>query len=106
PRSSYFYHRTRMTLEDKYFPLRRIMTDLLRTQSPLLRLSPAHSFSDTALHLNIRESRAAFNETGSFDCPEDTASALQFLFGRDKSGTGKPSQPRLSGGRPEREMAD
>ena len=31
PRSSYFYHRTRITLEDKYLPVRHIMADIFES---------------------------------------------------------------------------
>lgn len=84
PRSSYFYHRTRITLEDKYLPVRHIMADILRKQPSLLWLSSSHSLPDAAFHHDIRESRAAVDEAGSLGRPNAQAAAIQLLSGRNQ----------------------
>jgi putative transposase len=63
-RSSYFYHRARLRVADKYADARLLITDVFERYSPLLRLSPDTGGIGQAEALPLGKSRTALDEAG------------------------------------------
>ena len=92
-RSSYFYHRARLRLADKYADARLAITHVFERNSPLLRLSTATGGIGQAQFLPLGESRAAFDEAGMPGRCRDEAASVRLLPGRNQPGPGQSHQP-------------
>ena len=63
-RSSYFYHRARLRVADKYGGVRLTIADIFELNSPLLRLSSDTGGTGQAEGVPLRKSRTALDEAG------------------------------------------
>ena len=94
-RSIYFYHRGRLRGADKYADARLAITDGLRTQSPLLRISADTDGTGRAKVLPLGESRAAFDEAERLNRCRYEAASVRRQLGRNQHCARESHQTRL-----------
>ena len=79
--SSYFYHRARITLEDKYLAIRHAMTEAFESNHRCYGYRRLRA-SIMRRSISISEKVVRRHETVRFDRPEAQAAALQLISGR------------------------
>lgn len=67
-RSSYFYHRARLKLADKYLAVRGSINRDLRQQLPLQWISQGAGIPAQGVHRHLREGGSPADEAGGVDC--------------------------------------
>jgi putative transposase len=84
-RSSYFYHRARINLEDKYLPVRRAMVDIFERNH--------RCYGYRRLAASLTRYSISISEKVVRRLMKQEALALQFISGRDQPGAGEYHQP-------------
>jgi transposase-like protein len=105
PRSSYFYHRARLEVADKYADVRQAMTNIFEAQLPLLRLPANPRVAERAVRERLGEGRAPSHEAGVLGRRDEQTPPVRLLHGRDQSGARQRAEPRFQRRRAEREVA-
>ena len=105
PRSSYFYHRVRLEVADKYVEARQAMTDIFERNYRCYGYRRMHaSLTDQSVNISEKVVRRLMKQECLVAATQQT-SALRLVHGRDQSGTGQPREPRLQRPCAEREVA-
>ena len=84
-RSSYFYHRARAAVGDKYLEVRQSITDIFDVEPSLLWLPQAASFAHQTGRSDLREGRAAVDEAGKPGCSKAQEAQVCVIPWRDRS---------------------
>ena len=97
PRSSYFYHRARMQVVEKYTEVGCAMADIFERNHRCYGYRRMRASLIQAACASVREGGAALDEAGVPSRRQAETASIRFLPRGNHSIAGKPPQPRLQG---------